>query len=360
MQWRRQLTTLHLCVGLVAAPFLIVLGVTGAIMVFETQLDDMLNSKLTRVEPAGQPLSIADMARRVSPPGARLLGVSVPPDDRHSYGLVFAGPKRGGGPTVLFVDQYTGRALGNGAQGNDLMAKIHSLHLRLLAGRKGQNVVIAAGIALLFLSISGLVLWWPGKILRVNWAASRPRFVLDLHKALGAYSWIFLMTFSLTAIVIHWDDGAERLFARITGGGRGAPQPKPAATCGTQPALSADSLLAVARGAVPGAQPTTLLMPMGKSSGARVLMKYPEDRSPAGRTVLIVEACTGRVQYLQTSRTAPAAYRMARLWNREIHTGDIFGWPTRILAALMSLTLPLMALTGPLIWWTRRRARSAT
>lgn len=357
MRWRKLLTTLHLAIGLAAAPFLVVLGTTGAVMVFETQLDDALNSRLTHVVPTGHPLAVAEMMRRVAPTGARLLGVQVPADERHSYDFAFAVSGHRGPPTVLFVDQYTGRVLGTGAQGNDLMAKIHSLHLRLLAGRTGQDVVIAAGLALLFLSISGLILWWPGKILRVRWMASGPRLVLDLHRALGAYAWIFLMMFSLTAAVIHWDDQAERVFAALTGGGVGEPLPAPAASCGTRPALSADSLLALARGAAPGARPTVLLMPTGRSSYARVSMRYPEDRTPAGRTVALLEECTGRVAYLQTSRSAPPAFRLARMWNREVHTGDIFGWPTRILAALASLTLPLMALTGPLIWWTRRRAR---
>ncbi len=355
MRWRKSLTTLHLWVGLIASPFLIVLGVTGAIMVFEVQLNDTLNARLTRVAPTGQPLSVEEMVRRVAPARAKLVAVQPPADDRHSYGMTFDGPDLPPDASFLFVDQYTGRVLGRGAEASDVMAKIHSLHLRLLAGRRGQVVVITAGIALLFLSITGLILWWPGKILHFHWSSTGPRFVLDVHKTLGAYSWIFLMVFALTAVVIHWDEKAERAFAAITGSGAGKPFPRPAATCGAQPSVSADSLLSIARSAVPGAAVTAALLPMAKNSVARLLMKYPEDGTPAGRTILGIEGCTGHVVYSQTSRDAPLAYRMARLWNREIHTGDILGWPTRILAALMSLSLPLMALTGPLIWWTRRR-----
>ena len=60
--------------------------------------------------------------------------------------------------------------------------------------------------------------------------------------------------------------------------------------------------------------------------------------------------------------TAPLGTRIVKLWNREIHTGDIFGWPTRIIACVASFTLPLLAITGPLIWLgrMRRQRRSAT
>jgi len=60
---------------------------------------------------------------------------------------------------------------------------------------------------------------------------------------------------------------------------------------------------------------------------------------------------------VRNARTASFSFRYPHMWNRMIHTGDVFGWPTRILAALMSLTLPLLGVTGPLIWWFRRQSR---
>lgn len=55
------------------------------------------------------------------------------------------------------------------------------------------------------------------------------------------------------------------------------------------------------------------------------------------------------------TRTAPLGFKINQMWIREIHTGDIFGWPTRILACLMSLALPIAVITGTLVWWNRNR-----
>jgi uncharacterized iron-regulated membrane protein len=88
-------------------------------------------------------------------------------------------------------------------------------------------------------------------------------------------------------------------------------------------------------------------------------MKYPEDHTPAGRTNVFLDRCSGAVVSRVSSREAPVAYRAVRMWNRELHTGDILGWPTRVLAALASLSLPLVATTGPLLWLSRRRRRPA-
>ena len=86
-----------------------------------------------------------------------------------------------------------------------------------------------------------------------------------------------------------------------------------------------------------------------------MILKYPEDHTPAGRTRILLDAYSGKILSLTNSRAAPAAVVYVTRLNREIHTGDIGGWPTRILAAIFSLSLPLLALTGPLLWWQRRQ-----
>ncbi len=87
----------------------------------------------------------------------------------------------------------------------------------------------------------------------------------------------------------------------------------------------------------------------------RIPLRYPEDRTPAGRTTVMIDPYTGKIVFHLDARSGPLGFRYVKLWNREIHTGDIFGWPTRLLAALVSLLLPVLAVTGPLIWWNRRR-----
>jgi uncharacterized iron-regulated membrane protein len=57
-----------------------------------------------------------------------------------------------------------------------------------------------------------------------------------------------------------------------------------------------------------------------------------------------------------STRDAPTG---AYLWNirRSIHTGDIYGWPTRILMCLASLALVVQTITGAIMWlgWPRPR-----
>jgi uncharacterized iron-regulated membrane protein len=256
--------------------------------------------------------------------------------------MLLAAPPGRGRPTQVYMDPYSGRVLGTAADLRDPMRTVHQLHTHLLGGETGSTAVAWTAVALLLLAAGGIVLWWPRKIYRPG----RPgkRFVFDLHNALGIWSWAFLLLFAATGAVVHWGEAA------------GPPPPRGTGACKGLPPASPDRLLSAAVAAVPGARPTFLF---AAGNPARVIMKFPEDHTPAGRTNVYLEPCTAKPLAVQTSRDAPLRFKVAKLWNREVHTGDIFGWPTRILACLFSLSLPVMALTGPLLWWRSRARRSA-
>jgi uncharacterized iron-regulated membrane protein len=159
------------------------------------------------------------------------------------------------------------------------------------------------------------------------------------------------MIFSLTALIIHFDNEATGVANQLTGSAKTAPFPEVQALPQGTAALNADAILAIAERAEPGARPTLILL---GESPVRIAMKYPEDHTPAGRTNVFIDPFTGKIIYHLNSRTGPLGFRIVKLWNREIHTGDIGGLPTRILACLVSLALPVMTVTGPMIWWHRR------
>jgi uncharacterized iron-regulated membrane protein len=125
---------------------------------------------------------------------------------------------------------------------------------------------------------------------------------------------------------------------------------------GEQGRLSADELVAMAMHAAPGAAPTAIDLPDTPGDPALVLLKYPEDRTPAGRTRIYLDPYNGKVIASTDARKVPLAVMYASRLNREIHTGDVYGWPSKLLACFFSLMLPVLAISGPLLWWHRRVA----
>ena len=92
----------------------------------------------------------------------------------------------------------------------------------------------------------------------------------------------------------------------------------------------------------------------GPKAAYQIRSRYPEDLTPGGRSRVIVDQYTGSVLYAEGSRTAPAGTRMV-IVNRAIHTGDIFGIPSKVVMSLASLMAAMQVVTGVAMWWKRVR-----
>jgi uncharacterized iron-regulated membrane protein len=202
--------------------------------------------------------------------------------------------------------------------------------------------------------MTGLVLWWPRKALTFARGAGKS-LSWRLHNVVGFWAYVFLLIFAVTGLVVQWGD---LLLSKTGSSYAQLPDPRSMRSTpvqGAQP-LALDRVVELSLAAAPGARVTEIALPPRPAGPIRVWMKFPEDGTPAGRTWLLMDQFSGRILWLRNARTAPASVRYLSEWNREIHTGDIFGWPTRILACIASLALPLLAVTGPLIRWGKRRA----
>jgi uncharacterized iron-regulated membrane protein len=352
-QARKILLGFHLWAGLTATIFLALLGITGSLIVFEDEIDSWLNPR-PHVNPASERLSLNTLTARLEAacPSYQVAGFTFPSRNDIPFAAFLHSEKLRKNMGVD-INPNTGQVFPATSQKNNFTGHVHQLHTHLLMGRAGSTVMAFAAVFLLFLAVTGLILWWPRKIFTIRWSGHGLRLNFDLHNALGIYSSLFLLIFAFSGMVIHWENLASNLIRYVTR------TPVEAAMADASPpvaeatSISADQALAIAESAAPGARPT--FMQLGPDGPMRIAMKFPEDHTPAGRTIVLIDRYTGKILSLKNTRTASTAYKYPRMWNREIHTGDLFGWPTRIVACLSSLTLPVMAITGPLIWWNRRR-----
>lgn len=124
--------------------------------------------------------------------------------------------------------------------------------------------------------------------------------------------------------------------------------PKPAREASP---ISPDQAMAIARTALPGATPFLVMMP-GPEDAFQIRLRYPEDRTPGGRSRVLIDQYSGKLLFAEGSRNAPAGSRMVTL-NRAIHTGDIFGLPSKFLTSLASL-LPVVQLVSGVVMWRKR------
>ena len=336
---------LHRISGVAAGLFLLILGVSGSVIAFSEETDSLLHPSLFRVVSHGQPLplgQLASSAASVLHPGESI-GACVPStraDASYSF-IVFGGHHRI--PRQIFVDQYTGRVLGS-LSGLRFIAIMKALHS--IAGVMGCSSLILA-----LLALSGLYLWWPRKRIKIGLSGNVQRLSFDLHNAIGLFSSLFLLLFAITGTYMAF----EPLFYAIT---HGKPVTQPAFSMpqvGLKP-VSLDLVATAAKDTLPGATVLWIVIPRQPREAYFAKMRFPEDRSDNGSSMVWIDQFSGKVLAVASSRNAPLGNKIQNM-NLLIHTGAVFGNVGRAFAAFVSLILVLQTMTGLQLWWNRRSGK---
>lgn len=183
----------HLYLGLIAALFLLILGVTGAVMAFEHDIERWVHPRLWRAS-IGTQLIDEDRLVAIAEStfsNARVTAIQIAPRPdvvqvmRMSDGAaVYINPWDG---------TITGRVVGS-TRTQDWIGYVHQLHLRLVPnprampalGPPGKLIVSFAGLILCLLVPTGLVLWWRAKRLSIRAGGSAFRIAFDTHHVVGS------------------------------------------------------------------------------------------------------------------------------------------------------------------------------
>jgi uncharacterized iron-regulated membrane protein len=344
---KKVILLVHLYVGLVAALFLISLSISGAIIAFEGELNREFHPQLTNVKPERQALNWDAVRNQVElqSPGWKVIRFYFPDrPDRSTYIRLRSTATRR--IRHVYVNQYTGAVLGSTEDGSNWILRVHDLHVNLLSGKVGNQIVTWSTFGLLLLSLSGIVLWWPRKVLSVRRTSSLSRANRDLHYSVGFWSFLAMFVFAITGLALHYQTG--KLLSLLN----------TPATATRMPGhgTSIEGMLETAREALPGSTVPRLLLSEKPGDPVFMYQRFPEDKTPAGRSFTTLDPKTGAVLSVGSTRTAPLLQTALVQWTREIHTGTILGLPTQIAAAFFGLLLSVLAITGPMIWISKQRA----
>ncbi len=337
MKIRPLLLWLHRWVGLLAGLVILVAAVTGALLVIERPLARWFAPDLYPRKSDGgahAPVEQALAALAEHSPEARVDGIHLPRDGRDAL-MLFAGQR------VVHFDPSSGEMLGSRPRRTGLTQTLVKLHVNLLSGPTGGTIVVVATILTIALALSGLWLWWP---LRIGWfrrGANFRRFNLELHSVAGLYSSLFLLVIAGTGLTLRYLHTEH------------PPVPKGNPPAAGSTRISVDDAIQRAEAALPGTRAAAIEMPAPNPRAPfRVQLAFPEDGSPAGRSVVFLDRFTGDVLGTHSSREGTWLERYGNL-QLSLHTGAIGGTATRAVAFLTCLALILQIASGYVLWWKR-------
>lgn len=350
----RLLAWAHRWLGLPLSLLLLVQAVTGAIVLFKHEANDLLHHAALTADGA-PPLPLQTLVSDVlrDRPDARLLRIDYPETPQGTYILRL---DRGGTEWRLSVDPGTGQVKREATVAGWPIEWLFDLHYTLLLGKDGQIIAGLSGLGLLILSITGPVLWWRGRprgrgLFAVASGGGKARFLRDLHRLTGILAALPLAILSFTGLMVAlkiWTAVLVGFIAPVSG----KPTPIVAARA-DQPFLPLDRIIATAQADRPGASIRNIRFPGGNG---RVVLVFLEDEAasrPDATWQVWVNAYDGTILGRYTNATMPAGSLFME-WMLPIHTGSAGGLALRLFWCLSALGLAGLLVTGAWGWLARR------
>lgn len=356
-KFRKTIFWIHFVAGLVAGAAIFVMCVTGAVLAFERNLIDIADGQIRFCECNGSESAlvsrIIESARTAAPPEAKPASVTAYLDSDLAWQVNF------GRGEVVYVNPVTADVTGKGSSKmRQTMEYLRELH-RYLAFREemrpiGKAITGAGNLLFVLLCVSGIYIWAP----RIwEWRRIRPKIWFrrtngrqardfNWHNTIGFWSSVFLLGITITATVISYKWAADLLTLAVGGSviksglEQGRPQKEDK---GVVPAATIERAFETARAFVPNAKAITIRLPASETVEFSVDEGVYFNRF--ARSALAVSTTSGEVVKWEPYSESDVG-RRARSWFRFTHTGEIFGLPGQIVAAIASLGGALLVWTG--------------
>lgn len=364
MTVKKLIGQLHLWLGLASGLVVLVVTLTGSIMVFEKEIDEYVNRDFyfTKAPSATNRLTVDSLLNNARQYDASMKITGIELDTHAADRSVLFRAKKNDHTWYIAVDPYTGKTLGAIDQDSRFFTIVLHLHRYLLAGDAGKIITGISCLIFLTLILTGLVLWWPKRIkmlkqrLKIKWPASGKRFNWDLHAVGGFYVHLVIFTIALTGLTWSYKWFNNAIFLAFDG----KPQKKYEAPANRHvPAIAngyfekvyqeTNRLLAY-RGAVN-------FNMSGKDSLAITVSKENLEASiPNVVDFLYFDRSSGQLlkERLYAKESTGTKVRRAIL---PIHSGSIYGWPTKLLAFFSCVVAFSLPITGLRIWLGRKKKK---
>jgi uncharacterized iron-regulated membrane protein len=357
--------TIHLYLGLAAGTVILISCFTGAVLVFEKELQHWWYPERYTVTPQASRVPVQQLIATLQAqvPDCKVSSVKIYTDPARTVELSYAPPSKekkqsgkGGGNLQAFMNPYSGDLISLYEHRNSFFYTMFSLHRWLLAGDTGKLIVGISTSIFLFILITGIILWWPKKIKKIRqritfkWNAGWKRINHDLHITIGFYASVFLFVFAFTGLAWSFEWFNDAIYA-VTGTENKRPEPP---TSHYQPIhqFSVDDAYEKIITLAPASAYFNINLPKDSSAAIAIQVMPLDPVHEKASDQYFLDQYTG-------SLIGTALYKDRNLGQRvrgtfyPVHVGSIAGLPGRIIAFLACIAGVTFPITGVILWINR-------
>jgi uncharacterized iron-regulated membrane protein len=393
---------IHRYAGLMLAAFLVLSGISGALLVYQEQIQKILVPELHFTK------SIGKRDTQIQPMKIREIVLSRYPDRQIYYTNIenkilnvtniYIEPKYNFESGViiepgfdLYVDSFNGQELGrlNGTWEDGrgyIMPFILEIHESLVMGRLGALVL---GVVALIWTIdcfigfyltlpvaryskknspslearSWLLRWKPSWKIRRKVSTHKRTF--DVHRAVSLWIWPLLFAFAWSAVAFNLPQIYHPTMSIFGGSELDA---TPASKIGS---YNDGSVIAYRDAAALGAK---YAKHEGEKAGSTLMEPYSINYDPVagsysyrftssldlagsdGGSEVVFDARTGLLQSVSFPSKQNAADTFTN-WIKALHRAEVFGSAYRVVVAVLGVVIVILAITGLMLWSRKKLAR---
>lgn len=384
---------IHLYLSLVAGLVIMIACLTGAILVFEKELQEIFNQERYYVENPGKRLEITQLVDAVAKqqPEAKLasvrlytnplktveVGITIPEKDKDSGEK--KAPKEKGKtekekisqsgtlkPThIAYVNPYTAQVIEVHSPKKSFFTKTMALHRWLLGsnGGIGKYIVGVSTFLFMFILISGVILWWPKtrriflQRINVKWDGNWKRLNHDLHLVFGFYSAIFLFIFAFTAMSWSFEWFNKGIY-KVTNTSPILPDPPLSNYDADNSPITIDDAFIAASSVAQQSVYYQLLIPKDSVSVFTVVT-LPANVRPNEADTYYIDQFSGKIAGELKHADRNLGQRL-RTNIKPLHTASIFGIPSKIIGFIVCLLGCTFPVTGIIMWLNRLKTEKRT
>lgn len=362
------LFNLHLILSIIFAIPLLVVGVTGGILSYQHELEELINLNVVKVEKMGKMLSVEKILQNFSEQaGVKQPARLVLPKNENEAIKIYASNS-----DAYLVDPYTAQIIGKD-YGVTFVRVAMSLHRNLglaLAGNKtagevGKQIVGASTVAMIVLVISGVWLHFP-RLKRKFAEAIKPNFKLkkyalfhNLHTSLGVLSAVIYLVVCLTGLMwsYRWYNGAvmelfvsEQNLPKETAQKDGAPAKVESKKNSEYKFSDVQRAYEIFRSSGIEYKEFSLML----AAGDKINVRYYEPDAPNTARPKMTSVNVKEGKMAEQKQTEGITVGMVKSTNYQLHTGYFFGLAGKILWSVVSLLMALFIFSG--FYMTAKRA----
>ncbi|HXJ01640.1 MAG TPA: PepSY-associated TM helix domain-containing protein [Micropepsaceae bacterium] len=361
--FKQMVRTLHLWAGIVLCLPMILIGLSGSALLVQREILWLSAPAVATGERQSFVRIVA--AAEAAEPGFRANWLELPQSQRAPAGVQFIVATRPTRTVEVVVDPVSLKVLGSSelVRRGPIMAFLTWIHeFLMMPDRIGLPAVGWTAVAMTFMGLSGIILWWPRKgrwlaAFLVKRGATGLRFHLDLHHAAGIWGLLFFLVLSISGIYLAFPQTVSSAMQTAFANSQSDATPLPLGFPKAWP-ITPDEGISLAQAAMPGTRAAGVFLP--RSADAPMIVQLETtgfSPSVPPITVAFDPRNAGSV-HIDDPRHYPLPDRILNLLYA-LHFSVGVGPFWTFLVFLTGLMPLLLAITGLTIWWTKRSRRRA-